>query len=102
MRFLYCLNCFRAGYDGVRCPSCNYQKQGMGAHFSLAPGRQLKQRYWIGSIVNIWPLEQYYSTGNQGTWTDVYALASTYYYMVSGERVQKNKNGGDAGNPGSC
>lgn len=51
MRFIYCPNCFRAGYDGIRCPSCNYQNQGMGAHFSLAPGVQLKQRYWIGRVL---------------------------------------------------
>lgn len=51
MRFSYCPNCFRAGYDGVRCLSCNYQKQSMGAHFSLAPGIQLKQRYWIGRVL---------------------------------------------------
>ena len=51
MRFLYCPNCFRAGYDGVHCPSCNYQNQSMGAHFSLAPGIQLKKRYWIGRVL---------------------------------------------------
>lgn len=33
------------------------------------------------------PLEQYFTDGNQGTWTDVYALAATYYYVVSGRRV---------------
>ncbi len=33
------------------------------------------------------PIEQYSTTGEQGTWTDVYALAATYYYAVSGEKV---------------
>lgn len=33
------------------------------------------------------PIEQYAFDGNQGTWTDVYALAATYYYLVSGEKV---------------
>lgn len=30
------------------------------------------------------PSEQYAGLEGQGTWTDVYALAATYYYMVSG------------------
>lgn len=32
------------------------------------------------------PLEQYSRNGNQGPWSDVYALASTYYYLVSGKK----------------
>lgn len=32
------------------------------------------------------PPEQYKTSGNQGEWTDIYALAITYYYVVSGVR----------------
>ncbi len=33
------------------------------------------------------PLEQYSSTGSQGSYTDVYALAVTFYYIVTGRMI---------------
>lgn len=33
------------------------------------------------------PPEQYKRDGNQGPWTDIYALASTFYYIVSGKHI---------------
>ncbi len=37
------------------------------------------------------PLEQYDRNGNQGSWTDVYSLCATIYYLLSGVKVQRAK-----------
>ena len=30
------------------------------------------------------PIEQYYTSGKQGAWTDIYAICATLYYLLSG------------------
>lgn len=38
------------------------------------------------------PPEQYHYDGNQGPWSDIYSLAATFYYMVSGIAVTPSKD----------
>ncbi|RKJ07278.1 FHA domain-containing protein [bacterium D16-54] len=35
------------------------------------------------------PVEQYFSNGNQGPWTDIYSLSVTIYHALSGQRPPK-------------
>jgi len=53
-------------------------------------------RYFVGeksqslSVVfkpGFTPPEQYSSRGNQGPWSDIYALAATFYYISSGQTI---------------
>lgn len=38
------------------------------------------------------PPEQYHYDGNQGPWSDIYSVAATFYYMVSGISVTPSKD----------
>ncbi len=33
------------------------------------------------------PIEQYSKSGEQGPWTDIYSLAATYYYALTGKKI---------------
>ncbi len=49
--------------------------------------RDEKQEFSVEFKHGFAPPEQYSRTGRQGTYTDVYALASTYYYTLTGVMI---------------
>ncbi|MBP3634466.1 MAG: protein kinase [Oscillospiraceae bacterium] len=49
--------------------------------------KQAHQNFTVVVKSGYAPPEQYSSTTPQGAYTDVYALASTFYYMVTGEKI---------------
>ena len=53
---------------------------------------EANQQYSIILKPGFAPPEQYSSTMKQGSFTDVYALASTFYYMASGRKVPSAPN----------
>lgn len=55
--------------------------------FGSAKYMENNQLYTVVIKRHYAPIEQYYSTGEQGPYTDVYALAATYYYLLTGEYI---------------
>jgi serine/threonine protein kinase len=58
-----------------------------GAAEEIAKARRLGRSGAILLKPSFAPPEQYSNRGIQGPWTDIYALAASFYYVVSGEKV---------------
>lgn len=48
-------------------------------------GEYVQQNYSVVVKQGFAPPEQYKSSGNQGVWTDIYAVGATIYYALTGE-----------------
>lgn len=57
--------------------------------FGSAKTMSRDQNYTVVLKQNFAPLEQYSTTKAQGPYTDVYSLAATYYYLLTGSYVPK-------------